>query len=146
MPDEISSEHRHTVLNVGDPDITSLRYHSPIRIQGARGTDACLCGATGHPLILSPILSSQGGSITMDGSSVQHEFRCLKAGTRRLLIKLKEQVTRNHVRSPSHINIKRSERPYSPLRGTTFGGSRMNPTRPPRMSACIHLQAKKHLT
>jgi hypothetical protein len=61
-------------------------------------------------------------------------------------MKLKEQVTKNHVRSPSRINIKRSERPYSPLGGTTFVGSRVNPTRPPGMSACIHLQEKKHLT
>jgi hypothetical protein len=31
VSDEISSQQRYTVLNVGDPAITSLTYHSPIR-------------------------------------------------------------------------------------------------------------------
>jgi len=31
VSDEILSEHRYTILNIGDPDVTSLTYHSPIR-------------------------------------------------------------------------------------------------------------------
>jgi hypothetical protein len=36
VSDEISPEHRYTVLNMGDPDITSLTYHSPIRTKAQK--------------------------------------------------------------------------------------------------------------
>jgi len=146
VSDEISSEHRYTLLNVGDPDITSLTYHSPIR---TKVQEVQLAANMVQQAILSFYHQNRPAKLALSPWTVpwwNTEFRCLKAGIRRLLIKVKEQVTKNHVRSPSHINIKRSERPYSPIGGTTFGGSRMNPTWPPGMSACIYLQAKKHLT
>jgi len=71
VSDEISSEHRYTVLNVGDPDITSFTYHSPIRTKKQEVELA----ATGHPLILLLKLSSQGGCIAMEGSLVEQRVQ-----------------------------------------------------------------------
>jgi hypothetical protein len=88
VSDEISlSDHRYIVFQVGDLEVTRLTYCSPKRtnwesyqkdLKANLGAITLGAGcrtswhvATGHPLILSPKLSSQGGCLAKDGSLVE---------------------------------------------------------------------------
>ena len=66
-------------------------------------------GATGHPLNLSPKLSSLGGSLTKDSSLVSKEIGCLRAWTRQLFNQAKRTGYWNHTWQPSPVTIKRSQ-------------------------------------
>jgi hypothetical protein len=92
VSDEISlSDHGYIVFQVGDLEVTRLTYHNPKRTNwesyqedlkvnlgvvprvtySVRDVELAVDFATGHPLILSPKLSSQGGSLSKDGSLVE---------------------------------------------------------------------------
>jgi hypothetical protein len=85
VSDEISSQHRYTVLNVGDPDITSLTYHSPIR---TKVQEVQLAVNMVQQAILSFYHQNRPAKVVLLPWMVpwwNTVFRCLKAGIRQLL-------------------------------------------------------------
>jgi hypothetical protein len=135
---EISSQHRYKVLNMSDPDITRRTYHRTTRtnwksyredqwvvprvIHLVQEVD--LAANMVQQAILSFYHQNCPVKVALSPWTApwwNTEFRCLKAVTRRLLSKLKEQVTKNHVISPSRINIQRSKGPTTLLEGLHLG-------------------------
>jgi hypothetical protein len=144
VSDDISfSDHRYIEFQVGDLEVTSLIYHNPKRnnwesywedLKANLGVvprviysvqDVELAVDLLQQAILSSCHQNCPARVAVLPRTVpwwNKELSHLKVG---FLIKLKGQVTGNHIRQPTPVTTKRLEKPNGPLGGTTFGGLRM---------------------
>jgi hypothetical protein len=152
VSDEISmSDHRYIVFQVGDLEVTRITYRNPKRTNWESYQEDLKVNLGFVPRVIHSVrdvelavdmlqqatLSSYHQNcparVALSSRTVpwwNKELSHLKASTDGFLIKLKGQVTGNHIRRPSPVITKRLQKPHSPLGGTTVGGSRMYLTGP----------------